>query len=248
LRLGFGWLCLAAACTGGQSGTETPSTPPPNAPDTGVPHDTRNEVPGKADVTQAVAACPCAASSEHAVLLRATLQAIDDCTARARIDEVLSPAQPALASGDVVGGSLPTFGHCGQGLDLSAGDDVLIVYVRGTQDAESCVEYGQCIETQCAKQPEPARDGGVDCFAACAKDTRAACAAHADEARLGGQLVVARYGRNLVFGYEATDAAITLPKSEMDRLLDAGACGEWFMQHATDAGGSSADEPPRCLP
>jgi hypothetical protein len=201
------------------------------------------------DTSKTVApTCACAATSDRSVLLRATLQSIDDCSARARVDAVLSPANPALASGDIVGGALPGFGECGQGLDLAAGDDVLLVYTRGTQDGESCAAYAQCIDEQCAKQPEPARDAGGDCFATCVEDTRAACAAHADEARLGGQLVIARYGNNLVFGYEATDAAITLPKSEIDRLLDAIACSEWFTQHGTGAGGSSADDPSRCTP
>jgi hypothetical protein len=190
------------------------------------------------DVNQAVVACACTASSEHAVLLRATLQAYDGCTARARIDEVLSPAQAAVAPGDVIGGMLPGFGDCGQGLDLGIGKSVLVVYTRGTQDSENCAEQVQCIAQQCGKRPIPESDGG-DCFALCAKQTRAACDAHADEARLGGQLVVAQDGDDVVFGY-----AISMPKSEIDRVLDPGMCNAWFMQH----GHAGTSQTPSCSP
>lgn len=221
-------------------------------PDAQVPLDTSHRFPvpdggGAAppdkavDINQAVLACACAASSEHAMLLRATLQTIDACTARARIDEVLSPTSSELTSGDVVGGALPGFGYCGQGIRFAAGDEVLLVYTRGTQDGESCAEYAECVGKQC-DAPEPARDGG-DCFATCLADTRAACAAHADEARLGGQLVIAQYGNNLLFGYEPTDAAISLPKTEIDRLLDANACNEWFMQHGGIGEGGPSEAP-----
>jgi hypothetical protein len=234
LGLGFGWFCVLAGCTGGQSGTETPH---PNMPDAQVPPDIHDNArgpdsggalpPTKAvDTNQAVVACACTASSEHAVLLRATLQFYDLCMARARVDEVLSPAQAAVMPGDVVGGTLPGFGKCGRGIDFSVGDSVLLVYTRGTQDGENCAEQVQCIAQQCDKRPAPESDGG-DCFAQCAKDTRAACAAHADEARLGGQLVVARDADSVVmFG-----DAISIPKSEIDRVLDPGMCSEWFMQH-----------------
>lgn len=205
------------------------------------------EPPDKGPNTvQAVVACACAATSDHTVLLRATLEAIDDCSARARIDEVLAPAHTDLVRGDIVGGARSAIGGCGHGLDLVVGDAVLVVYTRGMQDGDSCVEYAQCAAKSCAEAPTPASDGGADCSAQCAAETRAACAAHADEARLGGQLVVARDGDNVVFGYEPNDAVISLPKSEIDRLLDPATCNAWFMQHAT--GGPSAGEAPSCTP
>jgi hypothetical protein len=220
-------------------------------PDAQVPLDTRHTVKGPdgggalpptkaTDVNQAVVACVCTASSEHAVLLRATLQAYDGCMARARIDEVLSPAQAAVAAGDVVGGMLPGFGDCGRGIDFSVDDSVLLVYTRGTQDGDNCAEQVQCIAQQCDKRPVPASDSG-DCFAQCAKETRAACAAHADEARLGGQLVVAQDGDVVVFG-----SAISIPKSEIDRVLDPGMCSEWFMQHG-DAAAPGTSQAQRCM-
>ena len=241
LWLGCAWLGLIAGCAGGQSGTETPSAPPPDVPDGGVTKGgDRHDGPGgaappiKADTTQAIAmACACTATSDGTALLRATLQAIDDCTARARVDEVLSPGDARVTAGDVVGGALPGFGGRGQGLDLGVGDDVLVVYTRGTQDGESCTEYAQCLGKKCAGQSDSARDGGVDCFAACTSDTRAACAAHAEDARLGGQLVIARDGNNLVFGYEATDDAMS-DSEERDGPLARSRCMRRVVHAARD--------------
>jgi hypothetical protein len=249
VALGFAWLCtLAAACAGGQSGTETPASEPDAAVVTkghaidGGPRGV-GVLQGPNDNAR-LATCECALS-EHAVLLRATLQTTDPCALRARVATVLAPADATLQPGDVVGGTLAGDGTC-LGLKLAQGDDVLLVYQRGTQDGEGCTEYGQCLKSQCANAgtTDATADGGA-CDARCKQDTRAACAAHADLAQLSGQLVVARYGDPLVFG-DADAAAVTLPLADAPRLLDAQACNAWFMQHAPDAAQAAGPSAPQC--
>jgi hypothetical protein len=147
VRLGFALLCAwAAACTGGQSGTETPKMigdagppPPPNQ------HAGPDFPDGGGVVTKAgiVAPCECIAGP-GAALLRATLEKVDACTARVRVQGVLAPKDASVQPGDVVSGARASAAECGHGLELAAGDEVLVVYapVPGSGNQLVLARYG----------------------------------------------------------------------------------------------------------
>ena len=107
-----------SACTGGQSGTETPS--PRREGDAGDTQIT-NLAPG-----------PCACTlTPRSVLLRAELIELDDCRVRARAQEVLGISEALdleLEPGDELEARRVNGRGCGNGLVLAPGDPILFVY------------------------------------------------------------------------------------------------------------------------
>jgi hypothetical protein len=128
-RPAFLRLLIAATllgCTGGQSGTETPS------PRDGGPQPFANDS-GPINV---FGAPPCAcALADPAALLRATLLEIDPCRVRARVEQVLDKA-PGLELALTAGAELDVVRAtgCGDELAVEAGDLVLLVYAPAPED------------------------------------------------------------------------------------------------------------------
>lgn len=114
--------CTLLGCTGGQSGTETPS-----------PHDGGSlpfpEDGGPINVLQAPP-CACALAGRNA-LLRATLLELEPCRVRARVDEVLATATALELELELESGAeldVARVTGCGDELALEPGDPVLLVY------------------------------------------------------------------------------------------------------------------------
>jgi hypothetical protein len=112
--------CALLGCTGGQSGTETPSPRDGGSlpfPDDGGPINVLHAPP-----------CACALADRSA-LLRATLLELGPCRVRARVDEVLATASALeleLEAGEELDVARVT--ACGEELAVEPGDPVLLVY------------------------------------------------------------------------------------------------------------------------
>lgn len=232
------WLACAlllalGACTGGQSGTESGG--------------------GKFEdpwITLKAIDCGCALAGAGTAV-RATLTSQDACGLRASVVEVLGRGPlaegPALAEGDELGGAplLP----CAEGLALAEGDDLLLVHVPGPEATTACPERLGC-EAGC---PLPALgpDGGIDaraidaydrCAQRCGIDTAEACAEHAGYARLHGQLLVVPWAPLLQVS-SAPDAGVSLPRDDLQLLVDPVACGPALYPEAAQSDVLAADAP-----
>jgi hypothetical protein len=121
---------VLAGCTGGQSGTETPSPQPDGGrppPDDG----------GPIGITSVDEHCACSLAQRNA-LLRVTLIELETCRVRARVEEVLAVAPDValeLAAGDQL--DVARDAGCGQAPDLGPGDAALLVYAPAPDERES---------------------------------------------------------------------------------------------------------------
>jgi hypothetical protein len=122
---------VLVACTGGQSGTETP-TPRDDAGPSAA-----GEGGGPIGITSTGEHCACSLSQRNA-LLRATLIELERCRVRARVEEVLAVA-PGLALQIAEGDELDAARDvgCGQPPDLGPGDAALLVYAPGPDEGGS---------------------------------------------------------------------------------------------------------------
>lgn len=123
-------------CTGGQSGTETP-TGRPTPGDAGPFQTTSAGEGGNGDVQLAAgnSVCACALAGRGA-LLRGRLLALDACEVRAQVEEVLAlPEGQSLRAkpGDTIRARHAASG-CSEGLALEPGDAVLLVYAEAEPD------------------------------------------------------------------------------------------------------------------
>lgn len=163
--------------------------------------------------------CPCETLAER-ILARATVSALPEGRIEVTVDEDFGDSYFA-EPGTTVGGAWDGTRPCdGEALQLEVGDSVLVAYERGDQDRyPGCVEYLACEEQDCAAlrgQASGDSDEAMEadatwdeCSSACIESTREACAAHDEEARLGGSIAVVAWGDDLVFG----------PDREAERVL-----------------------------
>jgi hypothetical protein len=122
---------VLAGCTGGQSGTETPSPHPEGG--TRLPGD----ADGPIEITSVGEPCACSLAQRNA-LLRVTLVELDPCRVRARVEQVLAVASGLdleLAPGAQL--DVAREAGCGQAPDLRPGDAALLVYAPAPDERES---------------------------------------------------------------------------------------------------------------
>jgi hypothetical protein len=218
VSLGAGALLLACSSAGeprpGQSGSEY--MPPQPIP------------PGNPPRSH----CPCTSLREQQQL-RATVIAVEefpevgDLRYRLRVDAVLSPLPgDELAVGDEFGGyfsgALPCAGL--QAEPIAPGSDVLAFFRRGLQDGVLCCDQLRCVDDCRREHGEAAQNEPELCDLPCADQTQAACAQHAQEALLHGNVVLLPWGDELVVGESEFGTASIAPADLPALTLDAQAC------------------------
>jgi hypothetical protein len=118
---------VLSGCTGGQSGTETPSPEPEDLADAG------------SITTLAAGPCACALAPRSA-LLRAELLELETCRVRAQVQEVLGVSDALelmLEPGTELEARRADASGCGNGLALAPGDPILLVYSPADQEPGS---------------------------------------------------------------------------------------------------------------
>ncbi len=224
-RHGF-WSLLAfavLACQDGQSGSEnndpkpplvTPEPQPPGIPS--IPH------------------CPCGTTGGMAPIRARVLGAepfADVGVTRYRlVAEQLFGEVDGVAQGEEFGGYFDGTLMCGGEQPIEVGDEVLALYLRGTQDSDSCCEYIACsVDCQALVTEQGDGAGREQCQEECKVETATACAAHADEARLRGTLVLSLWGEQIAVGRAGSQVAsidasdvplLALPREECEAELD----------------------------
>jgi hypothetical protein len=220
------WSLLAfavLACQDGQSGSENndpkppfpmPGPMPPGIP--GTPH------------------CPCGTTGgvppiKARVVGSEAFPEVGQTRYRLVAEELFGEI-PGVAVGDEFGGYSDGNLPCGGAAPIAIGDEVLALYTRGHQDDASCCEYIAC-STDCQSLVTPDGDdaGRNQCEAACRDETATACAAHADEARLRGTLVLSLWGEQIAVGHSGSVTAtidvsdvpaLALPMEECTEVLE----------------------------
>lgn len=197
-------LLALVACTGGQSGSE-PQTLPPQC------------------------MCVVAGWFDHpplrgVVTSATTIEGAPGTRPQRMVQAMLSDVPPDVYPRDIevgeqIGG---TEVPCG-GPALAPGDFAVIYYARGTADGDTCVELRACLD-ECT--PDDVGMNGP-CSAACASDTAAACSAHSQQARMNGQLWVARAAGDWDFGTIAGEPRV-LTEDELGVIAEQPSCWERF--------------------
>jgi len=220
------WVLLAFAvfaCQDGQSGSENndPKMPLPG------PEPIPPGIPGRGH-------CPCG-STGGVPPLRARVVAAEPLpdfgeTRYRLVAEELFGEIEGVRVGDELGGYASDGLPCAGQESIAVGDEVLAFYLRGRQDSDSCCEYVACAtECHALVTPEGEDDGREQCVQECRNETAAACAVHADEARLRGTLTLALWGERIVVGrsgsvvaeIDADDVpALALPFEECSAALE----------------------------
>ena len=221
------WSLLAfavLACQDGQSGSENNDPKPP------FPMTPQPEPPGIPSAPH----CPCGTTGGVPPIKARVVGAEEfpevGQTRYRLVAEELFGESPGVAVGDEFGGYSDGTLPCGGEETIAIGDEVLALYTRGHQDDASCCEYIAC-STDCQSLVTPDGDdaGRNQCEAACRDETATACAAHADEARLRGTLVLSLWGEQIAVGHSGSvtakiDAsevpALALPIDECSEALE----------------------------
>lgn len=180
---GVGGLLCAASCS---SSSEPPGDLLPQL---------GGQSGGDGSELAAFCACSSAASPEGAPASSAAVARLSRSAGGCAELELLQVWNPerGFEVGDTVGGAIDF--ACSPEPPAAVGDLLFIrEFQRGGQDSYACVEYLACSAELCG---EPPRQGPPDtryeaCDAACAEQTREACAAHANEAALDGYASVLR--------------------------------------------------------
>lgn len=201
---------LAGCITGGQSGTEGAAVP--------------SCVCDRLDVSVPVLGEIVAVDGDHYTL---------------RVDALVVETDLEPEPGREVGGTWLAQPPCGDGIEVVVGDPVLALYTRGSQDGIDCVEYQGCSEERCGPFPEDGDPTSSEmeawdvCDTQCLEETRDACAAHEEEAWLGGHVVLAaRDADGWVFGSDE-EGPLRMGEDETALLTDVGACNERFPPEPT---------------
>jgi hypothetical protein len=128
-----------------------------------------------------------------------------------------------VSVGDAIGGMVSLFYTSSP---PSVGDTVTAQYMRGSQDGITCPEYVGCSAEECSSFNHETQAEEFDaCDTACLEDTREACAAHADDTALGGNVQVSSMAGDLV---EIEWLGGTYEFSHSELLADT--CGSSFAE------------------
>lgn len=139
--------------------------------------------------------CVCRAL-ESKILATGTLATFENGSASVLVNGWVSSGgwQNDIVLGNTIGGTVTTTLDCGGNSEPEpvVGDEVFVVYERGTTDQyPACAEYQACTTTRCGQEPAVDNTGAWDtCDGQCVTDTVAACAARRTEALLAGSLVI----------------------------------------------------------
>lgn len=123
------------------------------------------------------------------VALRARILRIQGACVELEVIEPLAETA-SVSRGEVVGGQWQELCSSPGGPEWTNGEEVLAVYEPGNQASDGCAEYRSCSQQRCGVDANA--EGQDACDSSCVVDTRAACAAHAPEARLGGVVRLAQ--------------------------------------------------------
>jgi hypothetical protein len=220
---------VLAGCAGGQSGTESGGGK--FEPD--ITHFNPTRI-----------TCACALSNQASgIALRGTVVQAQDEAVHIRVDRLIGsepslPRELRFSVGQIAGGWASP--GCQPETALQPGEDVAMIEVPGPIADIECPEYLACTTQQCFAQPLEELDG-ERCDADCRQSTRAQCASHAAEARMGGSVLVLRWGRELTIpiGFEH-ESELQLPSAHVMDLLDASKCNALLEAAMPDGGSGEA--------